>query len=341
MDLNILWFVLIAVLFTGYFVLEGFDFGVGMLLPFLGKNDTERRVILNTIGPHWDGNEVWLITAGGAMFAAFPGWYATLFSGFYLALFIMLLALIVRGIGIEFRSLHESLRWRKFWDWCICIGSFVPSLLWGVAFANFLRGVPIDAKQYFVGNFWDLINLYAIIAGLAVLGLFLVQGAAFLSLRTEDPIKYRGQYLAFRLWLPAVVLLIVALFTTMLYGGNLTRQTASSILGLIAAILAFLAMLLAGWYLRIKKTGLAFIMNTLTIVLTSATLFLSLFPNVLVSILHPDFSLTIYNSASGANTLRVMSIVALIFMPIVLLYQAWSYRIFRKRIAMRVEDLHY
>ena len=182
MDLNTLWFILIGILFVGYFILEGFDLGVGIWLPFLGKNDTHRRMIINTIGPHWDGNEVWLITAGGAMFAAFPGWYATLFSSFYLPLLIMLLALIVRGVALEFRSKHDSLRWRSFWDWAICMGSFLPALLWGVAFANFVRGIPIDATKNFVGSFGDLINIYSLLGGLVAGGWLLAVGVIILVL---------------------------------------------------------------------------------------------------------------------------------------------------------------
>ncbi len=341
MELNTLWFILIAVLFSGYFVLDGFDLGVGMLLPFLGRDDKQRRVILNTIGPHWDGNEVWLITAGGAMFAAFPGWYATLFSGFYLALFIMMLALIVRGIGIEFRSKHDSPRWRRFWDWGICAGSFIPSLLWGVAFANFLRGVPLDAEKYFVGNFWDLINPYALIGGLAALGLFLLQGAAFLSLKTEDPISAHAQKTALRLWIPAVLLLLAAAVSTIFFTDMLVKDGATAWLAPVCAALAVIALLAAGWFLRARKSGLAFLANTLTILFSSAAAFLILYPRVLVSILDPNYSLTIYNSASGVNTLRVMTTVALIFVPIVLLYQGWSYWIFRRRLSERSEDLHY
>jgi cytochrome d ubiquinol oxidase subunit II len=341
MDLNTLWFILIAVLFSGYFVLEGFDFGVGMLLPFLGKNDTQRRVILNTIGPHWDGNEVWLITAGGAMFAAFPGWYATLFSGFYLALLIMLLALIVRGIGIEFRSKHESPRWRKFWDWAISAGSFIPSLLWGVAFANFLRGVPIDAEKYFVGNFWDLINLYAILGGLAVVSVFLLIGSIFLSLKTEEPLMSHAQTAAKRLWIPAILFGAGASAATHFLTDVLTYQGTTGWLAPIFGALGVLALFATGWFIRKIESGKAFLMCTFTILLTSASVFAALYPRVLVSILDPNFSLTIYNSASGLNTLRVMTIVALIFLPIVLVYQGWSYWIFRKRLSERAEDLHY
>ncbi len=209
MDLSTLWFILVGVLFTGFFFLEGFDYGVGILMPFLGKMDEERRIILNTIGPVWDANEVWLITAGAAMFAAFPNWYATLFSGFYLALFLMLVALIVRAVAIEFRSKDKNPRWRTLWDWCIFFGSFVPALLWGVAMANIIRGVPIDANMEYVGGFFNLLNPYALLGGLAGLALFTLHGATFLSLRTEGELRQRVEALAKRLW-PLALFLGVA-----------------------------------------------------------------------------------------------------------------------------------
>jgi cytochrome d ubiquinol oxidase subunit II len=338
MDLNTLWFALIAILFIGYFVLDGFDLGVGILLPFLGKNDTERRVILNTIGPHWDGNEVWLITAGGAMFAAFPNWYATLFSGFYLALFLMLVALILRGVALEFRSKDENPTWRKLWDWAVFVGSLLPALLWGVAFANFVRGVPINAEKIFVGNFWDLISLYSILGGLLSLTVFTLQGAIFLSLKTEDPVRVKAENTAKRMWIPAFIFLVLSIAATYF----LTDIPAR--LGINLTVLPFLTLLVGGltlWFMTNKRMGWAFITNSLTILLGVVNLFAILYPRVMVSILDPNFSLTIYNSASGVNTLRIMSIVAAIFVPIVLLYQGWSYWIFRKRVTTKAEDLHY
>ncbi|MEN6410659.1 MAG: cytochrome d ubiquinol oxidase subunit II, partial [Anaerolineaceae bacterium] len=208
MSLETIWFILIAVLFTGYFILEGFDFGVGILLPFLGKDDLKRRVLINTIGPHWDGNEVWLITAGGAMFAAFPGWYATLFSGFYLPLFLILIALIFRGVAFEFRSKDDRPLWRSFWDWAIFFGSLIPALLWGVALANFIRGVPIDASMNYTGGFWNLLNPYALVGGFVSLLGFTLQGAIFLSLRTTDFIHEGARKIVNALWLPVALLLV-------------------------------------------------------------------------------------------------------------------------------------
>src|SRR5512133_1873131 len=207
MDLNTLWFILIAILYIGYFVLEGFDLGVGILLPFLGKTDLKRRVMINAIGPHWDGNEVWLLTAGGATFAAFPNWYATLFSGFYLPLFLILLALIVRGVAFEFRGKDDSPRWKSLWDWCIFAGSAIPALLWGVAFTNFVKGVPIDGNMMYVGGFFNLLNPYALLGGVVSLLGFTLYGAIFLSLKTNDEICEASQKMAWRLWPPTLVAL--------------------------------------------------------------------------------------------------------------------------------------
>jgi len=338
MDLNTLWFILIAVLFIGYFVLEGFDFGVGIWMPFLGKTDTHRRMILNTIGPHWDGNEVWLITAGGAMFAAFPGWYATLFSAFYLPLLIMLVALIVRGVALEFRSKHDTPRWRTGWDWAICVSSMIPAILWGVAFANFVRGIPLDATKHFIGSFGDFINVYSLLGGLVTLTGFMLQGALFLSLKVGEPVHSIARFAASRIWVVASAVVIAGVVATYFFTDILTKLGVNPGPVPIGAVIA---VLLSGWFIRQKMDGWAFAVNSLGIVLMSATIFMILYPRVLVSILDPNFSLTIYNSASGPTTLRIMSIVALIFVPIVLIYQGWSYWVFRKRITADPTDLHY
>lgn len=334
MDLRILWFVLIAVLYVGYFVLEGFDFGVGILLPFLGKTDTKRRMMINTVGPHWDGNEVWLITAGGATFAAFPQWYATLFSGFYLPLFLMLIALILRGVAFEFRSKDDNPRWRSLWDWAIFGGSLVPALLWGVAFTNFVIGVPIDASMTFVGGFWNLLNPLALLGGAGALLAFTLLGAVFLTLKTETDLAEPARKLAGRLWLP--VALVGAAYAIALY-----FTTEIPVGPLVVLVLAIVAALAAGWLLRQKREGWAFASLAVSIALAVGALFFILFPRVLVSNLDPAYSLTIYNSASGTYTLKVMSIVALVCVPIVLAYQGWSYWVFRKRIGSKQHDLHY
>jgi cytochrome d ubiquinol oxidase subunit II len=337
MDLNTLWFVLISVLFIGYFFLEGFDFGVGILLPFLGKDDTDRRIIINTIGPFWDGNEVWLITAGGAMFAAFPHWYATMFSGFYVALFLMLVALIVRGVAFEFRSKDKNPTWRTVWDWMIFVGSLVPALLWGVAFGNLIRGVPIDANMEYVGTFWTLLNPYALAGGLAALSAFTLHGAVFLSLKTHGDVMERAHAAATRLWLPTVVLVFLFVIAGYFATDMFTRLGVNP--GVVP-IAAGAALLSAGWFINRRYHGWAFVMTGLTIVCSVATIVMGLYPRLMVSSLNPDWSLTIYNASSSHYTLTVMSIVAAIFVPIVLLYQGWSYWVFRERIG-REQGLEY
>lgn len=338
MDLNILWFILIAVLYIGFFVLEGFDFGVGMLLPFLAKNDNERRAMINTIGPHWDGNEVWLLTAGGATFAAFPMWYATMFSGFYLPLFLLLLALIVRGVAFEFRSKDDNPRWRAMWDWAIVIGSFLPALLLGVAFANLARGVPIDAEFQYAGGFFNLLNWYALLGGITTVLIFTLHGAIFLSMKTTAGLMERSQKMARRLWIPAVIVLVLFGVGTYLETGILSALGVNP--GLVP-ILSVAAILLVGFFLNRKREMWAFVMTSLAIATSLITLFMIMFPNVMISSLNPEWSLTIYNAASSGRTLTVMTIVALIFVPLVLIYQGWSYWVFRKRITADPQKLVY
>ena len=332
MDLNTIWFILITVLFIGFFFLEGFDYGVGILLPFLGKDDRSRRVIINSIGTFWDGNEVWMITAGGAMFAAFPNWYATLFSGFYLALVIMLLALIARGVAFEYRSKRDSAQWRNRWDWVIFIGSFVPALLWGVAISNIIRGVPIDQNMNYTGNFFTLLNPYSLVGGITSLFLFTLHGSIFLSLKLTDELLESARKTASKLWLPTTLVL----FVYVVYGYFATDMFSK--LGInpgVVPILAGIAILSVGYLLKIKREGWAFVMTGITIAFSTITIFMGLFPRVMVSSSNSDWSLTIYNASSSPYTLQVMSIVALIFVPIVLAYQAWSYWIFRKRISTK------
>lgn len=329
MDLNTLWFVLIAVLFTGFFVLEGFDYGVGVLLPFVAKTDSERRRVINTIGPVWDGNEVWLLTAGGAIFAAFPHWYATLFSGFYLALFLILAALIARGVAFEFRSKDKSPAWRATWDWAIFVGSLLPALLFGVALANLLKGTPIDASKNFVGGFFDLLSPYTLIAGLAALSLFVTHGAIFLHLKSTDPIRSRALAAIKKIGPAATVLLLLFVVGTYLWTDVYARLGVNP--GLVPLI-ALGSLLAAGYLIHVERMGWAFVMTTLAIVFSVATLFMALFPRVMVSSLDPSFSLTIYNASSTPYTLKIMSIVAGVFVPIVLAYQGWTYWVFRHRI---------
>ncbi|HZD11225.1 MAG TPA: cytochrome d ubiquinol oxidase subunit II [Candidatus Binatia bacterium] len=332
MDLNTLWFVLIAVLYIGFFVLEGFDFGVGILLPLLGVGEQSRRVIVNTIGPHWDANEVWLLTAGGATFAAFPHWYATLFSGLYLPLFLLLLALIVRGVAFEFRSKDENQRWRNIWDACIFLGSLVPTLLLGVAFANLIRGVPIDAEMNYVGGFWNLLNPYALLVGLLAVVGFTFHGAVFLSLKIDGELRRRSVATARRLWPIALLLLILSFVATYL------ATDAQSQLGVNPGLVplgAALALLAGGYFISHGHEGWAFGASALAIVFTVMTFFMILFPRVMVSSIDPAYSLTIYNASSSPYTLRIMTFVALIFVPITLIYQGWSYWVFRGRITAK------
>jgi cytochrome bd ubiquinol oxidase subunit II len=335
--LQILWFILIAVLWIGFFFLEGFDFGVGMLLPFLGKKDEERRAIINTIGSVWDGNEVWLLTAGGATFAAFPHWYATMFSGFYLALFLLLVGLILRGISFEYRSKDANPAWRNRFDWMIAIGSFLSALLLGAAFANLARGVPIDENMMFTGNLFTLLNPYGLLGGLTTVAIFLLHGANFLGLKLEGELRKRVNIFAKKIWVVTSALYIaLGIFTYA--AGFWARGFVNPGIVPIAAVVA---LLVAGYFINQKMEGWAFIMVGLNIVLTQVTFFTMTFPNVMLSTTNPAYSLTIYNASSSQYTLTVMSVIALIFVPIVLAYQGWTYYMFRKRITADKQSLVY
>lgn len=338
MDLNTLWFFLIAILYIGYFFLEGFDFGVGILMPFLGKTDTERRAVINTIGPHWDGNEVWLITAGGATFAAFPHWYASLFSGFYPAFFLLLVSLILRNISLEFRSKHPSPKWRAAWDWAIFVGSLLAALLLGVAFANFARGVPLNADWVYTGTLWTLLNPYGLVGGLSSIGIFALSGALFLSHKVGEPLADRAKTMARKLWPPVAIVLLILLALTFVYT-DLTSHAAGWVV--VVPILAFVALLVAGYFLVRRRFGWAFVFTGLTIALAVASCFAVMFPRVIISTTAAANSLDIYNAASGQYTLKVMTIVALIFVPVVLAYQGWTYWVFRKRVQVKAEELVY
>ncbi|HSL42511.1 MAG TPA: cytochrome d ubiquinol oxidase subunit II [Anaerolineales bacterium] len=336
--LQTLWFILIAVLWIGFFFLEGFDFGVGMLLPFVGKKDEERRAIINTIGSVWDGNEVWLLTAGGATFAAFPHWYATMFSGFYLALFLLLIGLILRGISFEYRSKDSNRAWRSRFDWMIAIGSFMASLLLGAAFANLARGVPIDENMMYTGNFFTLLNPYGLIGGLATVIVFVLHGANFLGLKLDGELRERVHKLSKKIYVAAAVITTILLVATYFY------TDISSKLGInpgITPIASYVALLVTIYFINRKMEGWAFIMTALHIVLTQVTFFTLMFPRVMISSTNPGYSLTIYNASSSQYTLTVMSIVALIFVPIVLAYQGWTYYMFRKRITADKQSLVY
>jgi cytochrome d ubiquinol oxidase subunit II len=336
--LQIIWFALIAVLWIGFYFLEGFDFGVGMLLPFLGKKDEERRAIINTIGPVWDGNEVWLLTAGGATFAAFPHWYATMFSGFYLALFLLLVGLILRGISLEYRSKKSDPRWRTRFDWMIATGSFMASLLLGTAFANLARGVPINADMMYTGNVFTLLNPYGLIGGLATVAIFLLHGANFLTLKLDGEMRERARSWAKKLYIPAALMMTILAVTTYIYTDISTKLGVDPGIAPIASIILLLVSI---YFINKKWEGWAFISTSLSIVLTQISFFLLMFPRVMISSTNPEWSLTIYNASSSQYTLSVMSIVALIFVPIVLAYQGWSYYAFRKRVSTDKKTLVY
>jgi cytochrome bd ubiquinol oxidase subunit II len=318
------WFALVGFLFCGYFLLEGFDFGVGMLLPVLGRDDTDRRVMINTIGPVWDMNETWLIVAGASLFAAFPYWYATLFSGFYLPLLLILAALILRGVAFEYRGKVDDPAWRARWDVAIVIGSVLPALLWGVAFANIVRGVPIDADGNYTGSLLTLLNPYGLLGGLAVVALCATYGAVFVALKTTGEIRGAARALGGRIGGAAVVLGAAFLVWTMLAHGNLTVW----LLGTVTALA-----LLGGLYANLRgREGWAFGLLGGTMVALVATLFCALYPDVMPSSTDPAYSLTIANASSTPATLSIMSWIALVALPLVVAYQAWTYWVFRHRI---------
>ena len=327
MQLTDVWFGIIAVLWIGYFFLEGFDFGVGILLPVLAHDETDRRVVINTIGPVWDGNEVWLLVAGGATFAAFPEWYATLFSGFYLALLLILLALIARGVAFEYRGKVDSDRWRAGWDQAIFWGSALPALLWGVAFANIVHGVPLDENHEFTGSLLTLLNPYGLLGGLVTLGLFTLHGAHYLALKTEGDIRTRAGELAGRIAPFVVVLGAVFLVWTQMSGGRPLSWalTVATAVALVAAAVAN----------RAGREGWAFTLTGVTLALTVVTLFATLYPDVMPSSTDPANSLNTTNAASTHYTLMVMTWVAAVMTPFVVLYQSWTYWVFRQRVSRR------
>lgn len=331
MSLETFWFVLIAVLWIGYFILEGFDFGVGALLPFVSKNEADRRAVLTTLGPVWDGNEVWLLVAGGATFAAFPEWYATLFSGFYLPLFLILVSLIVRGVSFEYRSKYGKAQWRQRWDIAIFVSSVIPALLWGVAFANIVRGVPLEKSAEgnieYVGGFFNLLNPYALLGGVVTLTVFLTHGAIFLSLKTTADIRTRARTIALKIGLIAAVAAVSFLLWT-----NLMLPVIDG--GVLALSVIVALAWVAGILMTLKgREGWAFIFSAAAILTFVSTLFFALYPRVMPSSLGAVFDLTINNASSTPYTLKVMTIVAGIMTPLVLLYQGWTYWVFRKRIS--------
>jgi cytochrome d ubiquinol oxidase subunit II len=327
MQLHDIWFAVIAVLWTGYFFLEGFDFGVGVLTRLLARDRRERRVLINTIGPVWDGNEVWLLSAAGGTFAAFPDWYATLFSGFYLPLLLVLVCLIVRGVAFEYRAKRTEKSWQDRWEWALFVTSLLPAFLWGVVFANIVRGVPIGADKDYAGGLADLFGPYALLGGLVTLTLFTFHGAVFTALKTTGDIRPRARRLATRLGAATAALAALFLAWTQLDSGDAGSLAAS--VTAVVALLAAVAVNAAG------REGWAFALSGVTIVATVAALFLALFPDVMPSSLDPRWSLTARNAASSPYTLEIMTWCAALATPLVMLYQGWTYWVFRKRIGTR------
>ncbi len=330
MDLNTLWFGILTTLFIGFFFLEGFDFGVGILMPFLGKNVGDRKLITSTIGPFWDGNEVWLIMAGAAMFAAFPNWYATMLSGFYLGILLLLVTLIVRGVGFEFRNRVNDRRWQNFWDAMIFLGSLVPGFIWGVALTNLIKGVAVDAKMQYVGSLLDLLNPYALLGGATFVGLFTLHGAIFLNLRTEGRLRERAAHTARLIWLPVVGLAGAFVGASYFATDMFTRSNTTPIFTAVGEVVA---LLVGGYCLQSGRNGWAFVMSGLTIGLATLTLFTGLFPRVMISSLNPEWSLTITNASASHYSLEIMSWLSLGLIPVVVAYQAWNYWIFRRRVS--------
>jgi cytochrome d ubiquinol oxidase subunit II len=337
MTLSELWFVLIAVVFIGFFFLEGFDFGVGMSTRFLARNQTERSILVNTIGPFWDANEVWLLTGGGAIFAAFPHWYATMFSGYYLPLFAVLLCLIGRGVSFEFRRKLNNSRWTNVWDWVIFISSLLPPFLVGVLFTSMLKGMPIGSDMNMSAGFADYINIYSLWGGLTVTLLCLLHGLNFLTLKTEDDIRERAAKFAKKLTFAVLGALVVFVGLSWVKTDIFeVRMVPELILvGLIVVVYA-----LTPYFIAKKQEGLAFTMTGLGLAFTVSAIFVGLFPRVMISSINKAFNLTVYNAASGDYSLKIMTIVVITVLPFVLAYTVWSYYIFRKRVSHK-EHLTY
>jgi cytochrome d ubiquinol oxidase subunit II len=320
------WFIVITVLWTGFFVLEGFDFGVGMLHSAVGRDEAGRRAAINTIGPLWDGNEVWLIVAAAAIFAAFPGWYATMFSGFYLALVLVLASLIIRGVAFEYRGKRDALRWRRTWDAALTAGSLLAPLLIGLALGDLLHGLPINAHQNYTGSFWDLLQPYGVFTGVTLVMICLLHGATFLCLKTTGDLRERAGRLARRVApLTAAAVLAFAIWT------HVTSSTTFFVNPV--ELLAMLAVLTALWLVYEHREGFAFAATTVTMAACIVSIFTGLYPNVMVSSTSAAYNLTVHNTASGPYSLKVMTVVVIIFLPAVLAYQTWTYYVFRRRIS--------
>jgi cytochrome d ubiquinol oxidase subunit II len=321
------WFVIAAIFWTGFFVLDGFDFGVGMLHSFIGRDDMQRRVLVNTIGPVWDGNEVWLIVAGAILFSAFPGWYATMFSSLYLAMVILLVALMARGVSFEYQRKFDDPRWRASWRWALTVGSALIPFLIGVALGDLLHGLPINSSHEFTGNFFDLLTPFGLWSGLTLLVLSLLMGATYLTLKTTGEIHDRAQRASASIGLAAIV--VTFGFMTWIHVGLSTGFVPKPI-----EALGLMAVIGAGWAAQAKAEGWAFTAAAVGIAGAVGALFSELYPRVMISSTNAAYDLTVKNTASPPYSLKVMTVVAAVVFPAVLIYQAWSYHIFRKRLSV-------
>ena len=341
--LQSIWFVLWGVLWAIYFMLDGFDLGLGALLPLLARNETERRTIYSATGPFWDGNEVWLITAGGVTFAAFPTTYAVMFSGLYSALMLILFALILRGVSFEFRGKVEHPSWKRIWDWCATLGSFLPALLFGVAFANIFQGIPIDETGRFQGTLFTLLNPYGLLGGVLFLTLFMLHGTLWLAVKSEGELQQRATAFARRIWilvlLAAVAFLLATGYATSLYDNYLKNPFLYALPLVLIPLSTVAALLMTRRFLALGSYWKAWFASCVTIVGTTLFGVAGLYPNLLPSSLSPAYSLNIYNSSSSPLTLKIMLTVALILVPVVIAYQAWAYRLFKDKVS--AADLSY
>jgi cytochrome d ubiquinol oxidase subunit II len=322
------WFIVVTVLWIGFFILEGFDFGVGMLHALVGRDEAGRRAAINTIGPLWDGNEVWLVVAGAAIFAAFPGWYATMFSGFYLAVVLLLAALIVRGVSFEYRGKRGAVLWRRTWSAALTAGSLLAPLLLGVVLGDLLHGLPINASHNYTGSLADLLQPYGLFTGITFVAICLLHGATFLSLKTTGDLRQRAGSLA--RWTAPVTGLLVLAFVSWTHaiagkGALLNPVEFAAALAVIAAV----------WLVYTRSEGWAFAATTVTMATCVLSIFVDLYPRVMVSSTNSAFSLTVHNTASGGYSLAVMTVVVVVFLPFVLAYQTWSYYVFRRRVSRR------
>jgi cytochrome bd ubiquinol oxidase subunit II len=325
LHLDTLWFVILAILWVGFFVLEGFDFGVGALHMLVGRSEQERRLAVSTIGPWWDGNEVWLIVAGAGTFAAFPAWYATWFSALYLALLLVLAALMARGVALEYATKRDDERWLRAWRWALTLGSVLAPLILGIGLGDLLNGLPINSSHAFTGNFGDLFSGYGIWTGLTLLSLCLLHGATFLKLRTTGAVRERARSLARPLgWVAIAFVVGFVVWTRKVVGGREVPEPVE--------VLAFIAVIFAARLTLTDRDGWAFIGSAVAIAASVGSIFIELYPNVMVSSTNIAYNLTVHNAASGGYALKLMTIVAVIFLPLVLLYQGWSFHVFRGRL---------